>query len=80
MSLYAVLSLNGVKLHVRVSLFQNGIALPKESAEVDVRFDDKGAYIEVTDSRMYYLVRSPAFSAHLISLQPEGSGLVLHSL
>jgi len=77
-SLYAVLSLNGAK-HVRVSLFQNGIALPKESAGVDVRFDDKGAYVEVTDSRMYYLVRSPAFSAHLISLQPEGSGLVLHS-
>lgn len=53
--------------------------MPKDSAGADVKFDDKGPYIEVTDSRMYYLVRSPAFGAHLIALQPEGSGLSLHS-
>jgi hypothetical protein len=28
---------------------------------------------------MYYLVRSPAFGAHLIALQPEGPGVGLHS-
>jgi hypothetical protein len=28
---------------------------------------------------MYYLVRSPAFTAHLISLQPDSAGLGLHS-
>jgi hypothetical protein len=44
-----------------------------------VKFDVKGAYIEVTDSRMYYLVRSPAFGAHLIALQADGPGVGLHS-
>jgi len=28
---------------------------------------------------MYYLVRSPQFAAHLVALQPEESGLTLHS-
>ncbi|MGB9253430.1 MAG: hypothetical protein WCC25_01205, partial [Candidatus Korobacteraceae bacterium] len=45
----------------------------------DVKFDGKGAYVEVTEGRMYYLVRSPRFTAHLISLEPEGPGLTLHS-
>jgi hypothetical protein len=53
--------------------------LPKDGAGSDVKFDDKGAYIEVAESRMYYLVRSPVFGAHLIALQPESPGLGLHS-
>jgi hypothetical protein len=77
-SLYAVLSLSGAK-QVRVNLFQDGSPLPKDSAGTDVQFDAKGAYVEVTGGRMYYLVRSPSFSAHLIALQPEGMGLSLHS-
>lgn len=77
-SLYSVLSLTGAK-KVRVNLFQDGNPMPKEGAGADVKFDSKGAYIEVTEGRMYYLVRSPNFTAHLISLQPEGSGLTLHS-
>ena len=77
-SLYAVLSLSGAK-QVRVNLFQDGSPLPKDSAGADVKFDAKGAYVEVTGGRMYYLVRSPSFSAHLIALQPEGPGLSLHS-
>jgi hypothetical protein len=35
--------------------------------------------VEVTEPRVYYLVRTPNFAAHLISLQPEGPGLTLHS-
>jgi hypothetical protein len=77
-SLYTVLSLKDAKA-IRVNLFQDGSPMPKEGAGADVKFDAKGAYIDVTDARMYYLVRSPAFTAHLISLQPEGSGLGLHS-
>jgi thiol-disulfide isomerase/thioredoxin len=77
-SLYAVLSLMQAK-QLRVNLFQDGSPLPKESAGTDVKFDAKGPYVEVADGRMYYLVRSGAFSAHLISLQPEGPGPTLHS-
>jgi thiol-disulfide isomerase/thioredoxin len=77
-SLYTVLSLNDAK-PIRVNLFQDGNAMPRESAGADVKFDAKGAYLDVTDSRMYYLVRSPAFNAHLIALQPESPGLGLHS-
>ncbi len=77
-SLYAVLSVQGGK-RTRVNLFQDGSPLPKESAGADVQFDAKGAYVEVGDARMYYLVRSPAFGAHLVSLQPEDSGIMVHS-
>ncbi len=77
-SLYAVLSLEHVK-EVRVNLFQDGSPLPKESAGADVKFDAKGAYLEVNEARMYYLVRSPALGAHLVALQPEASGLTLNS-
>jgi thiol-disulfide isomerase/thioredoxin len=77
-SMYAVMSLDGVK-QVRVNLLEDGNPLAKEDAGADVKFDAKGAYVEVTEGRMYYLVRSPRFTTHLISLQPEGPGLTLHS-
>ena len=77
-SLYAVLSLKTDK-PIRVNLFQDGSPLPKDSAGADVKFDAKGAFIDVTASRMYYVVRSPALSAHLISMQPEAPGLGLNS-
>jgi hypothetical protein len=77
-SLYSVISLEEKKA-VRVDLFQDGVPMPKEGAGSDVKFDDKGAYINVSESRMYYLMRGPAFTAHLISLQPESPGLGLHS-
>ena len=77
-SLYAVLSLDGAK-QVKVYLFQDGEPLPKDGAGSDVKFDSKGAYVDVTQGRMYYLVRSPKFTAHLISLNPDGPGLTVHS-
>jgi thiol-disulfide isomerase/thioredoxin len=77
-SLYAVLSLSGAK-QARVDLLLDGKALTKEQAGADVQFDAKGSYVEVTDGRMYYLVRSPGFEAHLLALEPEGRGLALHS-
>lgn len=77
-SVYAVLSLDGPK-QVKVYLFQDGAPLPKDGAGADVKFDSKGAYVEVTQARMYYLVRSPRFTAHLLSLNPDGPGLTLHS-
>ncbi len=77
-SLYAVLSTKDQK-PVRINLFQDGSPLPKDSAGTDVKFDAKGPYIEVSEARMYYLVRSPAFGAHLVSLQPQEPGFSLHS-
>ncbi|HEY6338673.1 MAG TPA: redoxin domain-containing protein [Candidatus Sulfotelmatobacter sp.] len=77
-SLYSVLSRKGEK-PIRVDIFQDGVPLPKDGAGSDVRFDAKGPYLEVNDSRMYYVVRSPAFGAHLIALQPESPGLELDS-
>ncbi len=77
-TLYAVMSLHETK-QVRVDLFQDGVSLPKESAGADVKFDAKGAYVDVTEGRMYYLLRSPAFGGHLVSLQADGPGLTLHS-
>lgn len=77
-SLYSVLSLSNTKA-VRVNIFQDGVPMPKQGAGTDVQFDNQGAYVQVTEPRMYYLVRSPNFTAHLISLQPESTGLTLHS-
>lgn len=77
-SMYAVMSLSGAK-QVRVDLFEDGGPLAKEDAGADVKFDSKGAYVEVTEGRMYYLVRGPRFTAHLISLRPQDPGLTLHS-
>jgi thiol-disulfide isomerase/thioredoxin len=77
-SMYAVLSLSGAK-QVRVDLVEDGRPLRKEDAGADVQFDAKGGYVNVVEPRMYYIIRSPAFTAHLISLEPEDSGLTLHS-
>ena len=77
-SMYAVLSLTGAKL-VRVNLVVDGGPMSKDDAGADVKFDAKGAYLDVTEGRMYYLVRSPRFTAHLVSLEPDSPGLTLHS-
>ncbi|HKD85196.1 MAG TPA: redoxin domain-containing protein [Terriglobales bacterium] len=77
-SMYAVMSVSGAR-QVRVNLVADGGPLSKDDAGADVKFDSKGAYVEVSQGRMYYLVRSPKFTAHLISLEPEGPGLTLHS-
>ena len=79
-SLYAVLSLDTSKAkQMRLNVVEDGGPLNKDDAGPDVKFDAKGAYIDVTDARMYYIVHGPKFTAHLISLEPEGAGLTLHS-
>jgi hypothetical protein len=77
-SVYAVLDAPAGK-KVRVDLFEDGSPLPKDNSGADVQFDSKGAYMEVDGAHMYYIVRSPNFSAHLLGLQSEGSGVTLHS-
>lgn len=78
-SVYAVLSVANPKEPVRVDVSQDGIPLAQADAGPDVRFDARGSYIEVGDPRMYYLLKNPAFSAHILTLQPEGGGFALHS-
>lgn len=78
-SVYAVLSVANPKKPVRVDLLQDGKPLDSTAAGVDVRFDNKGSYLEVSDPRMYYLVKNTAFGSHLLALQPEASDFALHS-
>lgn len=78
-SLYAVLSVANPKKPVRVGLLQDGKPLDTGEAGVDVQFDSRGSYLEISNPRMYYLVRNPAFGLHLLTLQPEGPDFVMHS-
>jgi len=78
-SIYAVLSVNNPKKPVRVDLLQDGKPLDSNQGGVDVHFDSRGSYLDVSSPRMYYLVKNPAFGSHLISLQPEGEDFMLHS-
>lgn len=78
-SLYAVLSVSNPKKPVRLYLEQDGKPLDKSNASVDVKFDIKGSYIEVSEPRMYYLVNNPELGAHSIRLSPDMRGFDLHS-
>ncbi|HUO34783.1 MAG TPA: redoxin domain-containing protein [Candidatus Acidoferrum sp.] len=78
-SVYSVLSLADAKKPVRVYLLQDGKPIPKSDAGVDVQFDAKGSYLEVSEPRMYYLIKNTAFGSHLLTLQPQAPGLTLHS-
>ena len=78
-SVYAVMSLENAKNPVRVALAQDGSPLSKDNAGADVKLDTQGAYIEVTEPRMYYLIKNPALGSHLLSLTAQGRGFTLHS-
>jgi thiol-disulfide isomerase/thioredoxin len=82
-SVYAVLSLANEKKSVRVYVLQDGKPLSHSDAQsdagADIHFDAQGSYIDVSSGRMYYLVKNPTFSAHLLELQPQSPDFVLHS-
>jgi alkyl hydroperoxide reductase subunit AhpC len=78
-SLYAVLSAADPAKPVRLDLLQDGSPLPPEDAGKDVRFDAKGAYVEVGEPRMYDLVKNRAFGQHILALKPQGPGFTLYS-
>ena len=78
-SVYAVLSVANPKKPVRVDLLQDGKTLAANEGGVDVQFDSRGSYFEVSTPRMYYLLKNPAFGAHLLTLEPEGPDFTLHS-
>jgi hypothetical protein len=56
---------------VRVHSLQDGKPLPSNEAGVDIQFDSRGSYLEVSNPRMYYLMKNPAFGSHLLVLEPE---------
>ena len=78
-SLYAVMSAENAKNSGRVYLLQDGKPLTSADAGVDVKFDSQGSYIEVAEPRMYYLIKNPALSAHLLTLEAQERGFTLHS-
>jgi thiol-disulfide isomerase/thioredoxin len=78
-SVYAVLSVGNPKKPVRVEILQDGRPLAPDAAGLDVHSDAQGSYLEVSVPRMYYLVKNSAFGAHLLTLEPQASGLVMHS-
>lgn len=78
-SVYAVLSVDNPKKPVRVELLQDGKPLDANDAGVDVHFDSQGSFVEVNEPRMYYLVKNPAFAAHLLALEPQSQDFALHS-
>lgn len=78
-SVYAVLSVQDAKKPVRVYVQQDGKPLSKDEAGADIGFDGQGSYIEVSEPRMYYLVKNPVFGSHRLTLAPQGGGFGLHS-
>jgi len=77
-SIYAVMSVDDPKKPVRVDLLQDGAPL-SNAAGADVKADARGSYIEVSEPRMYYLIKNPALASHLLALSPENRGFTLHS-
>jgi thiol-disulfide isomerase/thioredoxin len=78
-SAYAVLSVADPKKPVRVYLLQDGKPIDKSDAGVDVQFDAQGSYLDVSTPRMYYLLKNTNFGSHLLTLEPQRAGFVLHS-
>jgi hypothetical protein len=77
LSVYAVLSVSNPRKPVRLDLLQDGRHLDSNAAGVDVHFDLSGSYLEVSEPRMYYLVKNPALGSHLLVL--KASDFMLHS-
>lgn len=78
-SVYSVMSVHNQKKPVRVYLLQDGKPIAHDAAGQDVQFDAQGSYVEVSEPRMYYLLKNLVFGSHLLTLKPQGSGFDLHS-
>ncbi len=82
-SVYAVMSVADPKKPVRVYLKQDGAPLQQGDAGADVHFDQQGAYVEVSEPRMYYLVKNAGdglpLPKHTLMLSPQQTNFTLHS-
>jgi hypothetical protein len=78
-SVYAVLSIDNPKKPVPVNLLQDGKPVSKEEAGVDIRFEGETPYVEVSEPRMYDLLKNREFGRHLLGLEPQAAGVSLHT-
>ncbi len=77
--LYAVLNVARGKPS-RLYVQQDGKNLTEKNKGVDVQLDSQGrSYLEIRESRMYYLVSNPSFGAHDVTLFPTAPGLTVNS-
>jgi thiol-disulfide isomerase/thioredoxin len=77
--IFSVLNQEGTS-PVSVRVEQDGKPLSKERVGEDVRFDARGnSYFDVTEHRMYYLVKNPDNDEHEIRLYPQSPGLGVYS-
>ena len=77
--LYSVMNVAHVRPE-RLYITQDGHDLTQADKGADVRFDEQGhSYIEVQESRMYYLVQNPSFGSHTVTLRPSVPGITVNS-
>jgi len=77
--LYAVMNVARGKPS-RLFIQQDGKFLSASNKGVDVQLDPEGrSYIDVRESRMYYLAANPSFGSHSVSLIPTAPGLTVNS-
>ena len=77
--LYAVMNVAHGKPS-RLYIQQDGKYLTAANKGVDVQLDSQGrSYIDVRDSRMYYLVANASFGSHSIFLIPTAPGFTINS-
>ncbi len=64
----------------RLYIKQDGQDLTPKNKGVDVKIDaGRRSYIEVDESRMYYLAQNPEFGSHSVQLFPTRSGITVNS-
>ena len=79
MSAYAVLSRTNEARGSRINVTQDGRSLSHEEAGGDVKFDGPDSFIEVTEPRLYSLVRNKKIESHILMLSPQLPDLAIHS-
>ncbi|MGH9404295.1 MAG: redoxin domain-containing protein [Terriglobia bacterium] len=77
--LYAVLNVARSRPS-RLYITQDGNNLTAANKGQDVQLDGQGrSYVEVRESRMYYLVRNASDSGHVVVLRPAAPGITVNS-
>ena len=61
-----------------VYLFQDGKPIPRNEKGDDVRYDARGSYLDITEPRMYNVIRAP-FGAHDLKLASDSPDFDLYS-